>query len=315
MRVAGVASWSSARSARAGCGCRPGRTRHASHRRRPACDLDDVAAARAAAGSAARAASAAAGPSNRAGAARIISRPSPRPPPARARARRWACGSSTPGMAGVEVDVDVVDVAAGRREIVEALVRVQVVDRDHVDGADQLAVVVVGEERPAGSVAGSTKSWPMPGRKSGSLTSSLTSLKAPAAAPCRRPGRTPASRRRRRRRAGRRAVWSWRSPGIPGAAICAASGRLDAVGRKRFPASPGSFGPVELLHRPRSQGRDADQEPARARPGRRAPINERLASACATRPSPAGSGRWTGRGCTAASPFRSEALQSDQLPV
>ena len=59
----------------------------------------------------------------------------------------WTCGSSTPGMAGIVVDVDMVDIAAGRRQVVEAFVRIEVLDRQHVDGADQLALVVIGEER------------------------------------------------------------------------------------------------------------------------------------------------------------------------
>src|SRR5579885_929459 len=51
------------------------------------------------------------------------------------------------GMAGVEIEAHVIDLAAGRREIAERLLAVQVLERDHVDRADQLAVVVIGEER------------------------------------------------------------------------------------------------------------------------------------------------------------------------
>ena len=60
-------------------------------------------------------------------------------------------GLLDPGMAGVEVDIDMVDLAARRGEIIEALVLVgQVLDREHVDRADECALVVVGEERTGG---------------------------------------------------------------------------------------------------------------------------------------------------------------------
>ena len=51
-----------------------------------------------------------------------------------------------PGVAGIEVHRDVVDLAAGRGEVVELLLSGDVLSRDHVDGADQLAVAVVGQE-------------------------------------------------------------------------------------------------------------------------------------------------------------------------
>ncbi len=52
------------------------------------------------------------------------------------------------GVAGVEVDVHMVDLAAGRGEIVEALVLVrEVLDGKHVDRADETPVAVIGQER------------------------------------------------------------------------------------------------------------------------------------------------------------------------
>src|SRR3546814_5343998 len=49
-------------------------------------------------------------------------------------------------MAGVVVHVDMVDLLPGGGEIVEFLVRLDVLQRDHVDRADELAAAVVGEE-------------------------------------------------------------------------------------------------------------------------------------------------------------------------
>src|SRR5690606_26098779 len=51
-------------------------------------------------------------------------------------------------MPGVEMHVHMIDTRAGDGETVEFLVGVEILDGDHVDGADQLAVAVVGEERP-----------------------------------------------------------------------------------------------------------------------------------------------------------------------
>ena len=57
-------------------------------------------------------------------------------------------GLLDPRMAGVEVDVHMIDLAAGRGEIVEALVLVgEVLDGQHVDRADEPPLAVVGQER------------------------------------------------------------------------------------------------------------------------------------------------------------------------
>jgi hypothetical protein len=52
-------------------------------------------------------------------------------------------------MAGVEVDVDVVDLSARCGEVVEALVLVrEILDREHVDRAHQPPFAVIGQEGP-----------------------------------------------------------------------------------------------------------------------------------------------------------------------
>src|SRR3546814_13119530 len=48
-------------------------------------------------------------------------------------------------MAGVVVHVDMIDLLPGGGEIVVFLVRLDVLQRDHVDRADELAAAVVGE--------------------------------------------------------------------------------------------------------------------------------------------------------------------------
>src|ERR1700730_7562397 len=50
-------------------------------------------------------------------------------------------------MAGVVVEGDVIDVAAWRCEVSEILLRIHVLQQHHVDGADQVPLVVIGEER------------------------------------------------------------------------------------------------------------------------------------------------------------------------
>ena len=50
-------------------------------------------------------------------------------------------------VAGIVVDVDMIDIAAGSCNVLEALVRIEVLGRQHVDGADQLAIMIVGKER------------------------------------------------------------------------------------------------------------------------------------------------------------------------
>src|SRR3954467_7338444 len=49
-------------------------------------------------------------------------------------------------VASVVIHVDVVDSAPGGLQIVKLLLPLEVLDRDHVDRADELAVVVIGEE-------------------------------------------------------------------------------------------------------------------------------------------------------------------------
>ena len=50
-------------------------------------------------------------------------------------------------MAAVVVEADVIDVAAGRCQVSKILLRIHVFQRHHVDGADQVPPVVIGEER------------------------------------------------------------------------------------------------------------------------------------------------------------------------
>src|SRR5260370_37525635 len=51
-------------------------------------------------------------------------------------------------LAGVVVHIDVDDPAAWRLEVVELLMGLDVLDRDHVDRTDQHAFVIIGEEGP-----------------------------------------------------------------------------------------------------------------------------------------------------------------------
>src|SRR2546422_9049091 len=53
-------------------------------------------------------------------------------------------------MTGVVVYVDVVDLLLRRGEVVEGLVGGDVLDRNHVDGADKVALPVVSQERAGG---------------------------------------------------------------------------------------------------------------------------------------------------------------------
>ena len=69
---------------------------------------------------------------------------------AAARARgtaRPAVGLGHPRVTRVEVHVHVVDFLLRRHQAVEGLVSLDVLERDHVDRADQLADPVVGQER------------------------------------------------------------------------------------------------------------------------------------------------------------------------
>src|SRR5579863_9775286 len=50
-------------------------------------------------------------------------------------------------MPAVVVEADVIDVAAWRWQVSEILLRIHVFQRHHVDGADQMPFVVIGEER------------------------------------------------------------------------------------------------------------------------------------------------------------------------
>src|SRR5580704_2980811 len=50
-------------------------------------------------------------------------------------------------MAGVVVEADVIDIAAGRCQVSKVLLRIHVFQRHHVDGADQVPFVVIGEKR------------------------------------------------------------------------------------------------------------------------------------------------------------------------
>jgi hypothetical protein len=51
------------------------------------------------------------------------------------------------GVAGIVRDADVIDPAARCREICKALLGVEILQRDHVYCADELARVVIGEKR------------------------------------------------------------------------------------------------------------------------------------------------------------------------
>jgi hypothetical protein len=79
-------------------------------------------------------------------------------------------------MPGVVVEADVIDVAAWRCQVSEILLRIHVFQRHHVDGADQVSLVVIGEERTFRECLWVDISVPRPGTKSGSLTSVLTFL-------------------------------------------------------------------------------------------------------------------------------------------
>jgi hypothetical protein len=59
-----------------------------------------------------------------------------------------------PGMAGVVIDVHVIDRPAGNRQIVESLLSLEIGDWNHVDGRDHLAVMVISQERASGK-----RSW------------------------------------------------------------------------------------------------------------------------------------------------------------
>ena len=50
-------------------------------------------------------------------------------------------------MTRIELKRDVIDVAARCSEIGRVLVSVEILEWDHIDGADNFAIVVIGEER------------------------------------------------------------------------------------------------------------------------------------------------------------------------
>ena len=57
-------------------------------------------------------------------------------------------------MTGVEDDVYVIDALASDLQIAERLLRVHILERNHVDRAHQRPLMVVGEERPRGEGGG-----------------------------------------------------------------------------------------------------------------------------------------------------------------
>ena len=82
-------------------------------------------------------------------------------------------------MARVVDDVHVIGALLGDLQIAERLLRVHVLERDHVDRADQLPLMVVGEKRPGRERRGIDVEGPEPGNEIGKRNELTDRLYAP----------------------------------------------------------------------------------------------------------------------------------------
>ena len=82
-------------------------------------------------------------------------------------------------MAPIIVDIYVVDSGMRDGKVVERPVGSEVLEGEHVDRANEIALPVIRQKRPCGERAGINVERPEAGKKSGNWTSVLTFLKAP----------------------------------------------------------------------------------------------------------------------------------------
>ena len=87
-------------------------------------------------------------------------------------------------MALIVVDIYVVDSGMSDGKVLERSVGSKVLEGEHVDRANEIALSVIRQKRPRGERLGINVERPEAGKKSGNWTSVLTFLKAPPGGAC-----------------------------------------------------------------------------------------------------------------------------------